>query len=193
MKKATVALLMVLLIASFGLFADDLVDETFHPGPPTILTDCLAVKTLIPSISWMWIAPCFAQGQGPTLENNWDCGPHCTQYYVTGPGEQNVGKCLYVLSNNRGGYRVNMKAKALKCDWLGFNTYINYRATCGDASVETNNDPFVDAADPVEIFANLHMLQMTCNPIGINVNPWEYMLAASGFYTGVIFFTFIAC
>lgn len=192
MKKATVALLVVLLIASFGLFAEE-VEETFHPGPPTILTDCLSVKARIPSISWMWIAPCCGQGQGPTLANNWDCGPHCTQYFVTGPGEQDVGKCLYVLSNNRGGYRVSMKAKALKCDWLGFNTYINYRATCGGASVETDDEPFVCATDPVEEFGCLTMLQMSVNPIGINVNAWEYMLAASGFYTGMIFFTFTAC
>jgi hypothetical protein len=188
MRKATVALLVVLLIASFGVFADG-----FGGPMPGALTDCITVNATIPSINWLWIAPCCGQGNGPSMTNNWDCGDHCEQVYVNHGGTQNLNLCLYALSNNRCGYTISMKAKALKSVLPGFDdAFINFTATCGGAVAATADDAWCFAPGYVEELAELHYLQITTNAIGLYVNPMEYIMAVSGQYTGKVVFTFCA-
>jgi hypothetical protein len=189
MKKATVALLVVLLLASFGLFAGN------HGGQPdpTTLSECLQLNACIPSVSWMWIGDC-SDGESSVADIfSFGHGQCCTQVSVNGYGDQEIGKCLYALSNNRTGYVINMKARALKSSLSGYqDAFINFTASCGGAEVTTADDTWMEATACVEEFSELTSLQMTSNEIGLSVDAADYMMAVSGQYKGLVYFDFIA-
>lgn len=176
MKKILLHVLLILLITTSSLSA--------------VTTDNFTVTTAVGTVDLMTISTLKYTGTTTTTFDN--LIPYTTLPISSG-GLQTVNAWLSTLSNNRAGFRVNMKASAMTSSISGqANAYINYTVTCNTASATTNNATEVTAANPVVSFSSLSAVTSTSNKIALTVNQADFDKAVSGSYTGTVTFMYTA-
>jgi hypothetical protein len=187
MRKATVVLLMVLLIASFGLFAED---TSYCPPHPYEITRCMSVMATIPSTSFMWIGHCHRNSSSDAWTEEESVTDLDIEAFSTEEGRNCNTLCLHALSNNRLGYSIEMCARALKSEVDGCaDAFINYTVMCGDAEVETDDDEVICDVTPAWEFEELFSMTHTQRSISLIIDSDDYDDAVSGRYYGRVCFT----
>ncbi len=176
MKKTLLLAVLISLITTLGLFA--------------ATTDSFTVTTVVGNVDLMTIST--TQYSGTTVSTFDSLTPY-TALAITGGGTQSFNAWLSTLSNNRAGFRVNMKASAMKSSISGqSDAFINYTVSCNTASVTTNNAAEVTATNPVVTFPSLSEVTSTSNKISLSVNQTDFDKAVSGSYTGTVTFIYTA-
>ena len=176
MKKKLLLALLILLITTSSLFA--------------VTTDNFTVTTVVGNVDLMTIST--AKYTGTTVAT-FDALTAYTTLPISSGGLQTVNAWLSTLSNNRAGFRVNMKASAMKSSISGqADAYINYTVTCNTASATTNNGTEVTASNPVVIYPSLSAVTSTSNKISLTVSQTDFDNAVSGSYTGTVTFIYTA-
>lgn len=177
MKKSLLVITLFILLATTPIFA--------------ATTDSFTVTANVTGIDVMKIAT--ATYSGTTLAT-FNALTSFTSHTITGGGNQtSLNAWLTTLSNNRAGFKVTMKAEAMKSAVTGQGTaYINYTVTCNGKSVTTNNGTAVSAQDPVVTYNSLSQVTSTSNKISLSVNQTDFDKALAGSYTGTVTFTYTA-
>jgi len=176
MKKILPLALLIVLITTSGLLA--------------ATTDNFTVTTVVGNVDLMKISTTLYTG---TTVATFDALTPFTTLAITTGGTQTVNAWLSTLSNNRAGFRVNMKASAMKSSISGqANAYINYTVSCNTASATTNNAAEVTATNPVVTYAALTAVTTTSNKVSLTVNQTDFDKALSGSYTGTVTFIYTA-
>ena len=100
----------------------------------------------------------------------------------------NVSLTAYIstLSNNRGGYSINMSATPLTND----GATINYTVTVNGVSYTTGTPS--PSAVPVLSVSSLSALDAKSHPIAVRVVRSEYDSAVQGTYEGTVTFNYVA-
>ncbi|MBI9095434.1 MAG: hypothetical protein JEY71_11175 [Sphaerochaeta sp.] len=176
MKKTLLLAVLIVLISTSGLFATT--------------TDNFNVTTVVAILDLMTVST--TQYTGSTVTSFDNLYPFTTLAISAG-GAQTFEAWLSTLSNNRAGFRVNMKASAMKSSISGqADAYINYKVGCNTAFVATNNGSEVTAPNPVVTFPSLSEVTSTSNRINLSVSQTDFDKALSGFYTGTVTFIYTA-
>ena len=174
MKKLLLLTVLILLLATLGLFA--------------ATTDTFTVTTVINTVDMMTIST--AKYTGTTVAS-FDNLTAYTTLAVSGGGVQTVNAWLSTLSNNRAGFKVTLKATAMKSPGQT-DAFINYTVSCNTASVTTNNGIEMTATNPVVNYPALTAVTSTSNKISLTVNQTDFDKAVSGSYTGTVTFIYTA-
>ena len=180
MKKSIIALLLVLAVVSFGVFADS-TPKSFE------------VKTTIDAVNDMKLVTAsvstpagYGEAAGFTGQVTYDGTDYTDFPYIA------------AMSNNRAGFTVALTAKAMESgNATGTKTYIGYTVTAGESSVVVAAaDTTTVKADANEKFVissgTLNVLTAKSEQVSIAVNATEYAAAVDGTYTGTIYLTFAA-
>ncbi|MGB4406605.1 MAG: hypothetical protein WBI82_07080 [Sphaerochaeta sp.] len=176
MKKPLLLAVLIVLISTTALFATT--------------TDNFTVTTIVGNVDLMTISNAAYSG---TTVTSFDALTPYTELPISSGGTQTINAWLSTLSNNRAGFRVNMKASAMTSSISGqADAYINYTVSCNTASVTTNNGSEVTAANPVVTFPSLSEVTSTSNKISLSVSQTDFDKALSGSYTGTVTFTYTA-
>jgi len=184
MKKKLVALLLVLAVVSFGLFANPNQDT----DPKTF-----EVKTVVQGVNMMRISDAQYTQNPPTPATFKTLNP-VALHTVTAGGSQNSGNpiaWISTISNSRAGYKVNMTATAMKSTLEGASAaYINYTVTVGGKSITTeNNDTHNNAVTVIDTkTGGLAGLNAVSLGITMVVNEGQFASAVEGTYTGEVKF-----
>ena len=177
MKKNIVAVLLVIALSTFAVYAVD--DASFQ------------VETSVTGINKMKITDALFPANGtPSSFDSADVfvGPLEVETY----GSQSFTAYLSTMSNNRGGYTVTMDATAMKSTETDeADAYINYTVTVNSVSLETNG-----AADltPVTIIDedSLAGRASQSHQIFLTVDQITFEAAVEGTYQGTVTFNYTA-
>ena len=176
MKKILLLALLILLVSTSGLFA--------------ATTDNFTVTTVVGNVDLMTISTVKYTG---TTVATFDALTAYTTLPITTGGVQTVNAWLSTLSNNRAGFKVNMKATAMKSSISGqADAFINYTVSCNTASATTNNGTEITASNPVVTYSSLSAVTSTSNKIALTVNQTDFDKAVAGSYTGTVTFVYTA-
>ncbi|HAF86296.1 MAG TPA: hypothetical protein DCG32_08040 [Sphaerochaeta sp.] len=176
MKKPLLLAALIVLISTTAVFATT--------------TDNFIVTTVVANVDLMTISNAAYSG---TTVTSFDALTPYTELPISSGGTQTINAWLSTLSNNRAGFRVNMKASAMKSSISGqADAYINYTVSCNVALVTTNNAVEVTAANPVVTFPSLSEVTSTSNKISLSVSQTDFDKALSGSYTGTVTFIYTA-
>lgn len=170
MKKNLVALLLVLVVVSFGLFA--VVD-------PAEFT----VTTTVNGVAYM----------GVTNEE-YDA-PNANDYYtlftnleIEEAGPQDFTAYITSFSNNPGGYTISMAATAM-VNGIVSSDPIHYTISANSASFDTESDT---AAVVVLTTGTLGTMTGSSYLLTLDVDEESFAAAVTGDYEGTVTFTYTA-
>ncbi|MDT4762582.1 hypothetical protein [Sphaerochaeta sp. PS] len=176
MKKTLITALLIVLLSSTGLFA--------------AVSDNFNVTTVVANVDLMTIST--TQFTGTTVAAFEALVPFTT-LAISGGGAQTFNAWLSTLSNNRAGFKVTMKATAMKSSIAGqADAFINYTVTCNSKSVTTNDAAEVTATSPILTYPSLSLVTKTSNKISLTVIQTDFDKALSGSYTGTVTFIYTA-
>lgn len=173
MKKTTIAVLLVLLLASTSIFA---------------VSDNFTVTTTIDEIGLMKITTAALSTHTVAAYN---ALTDFEELPISSSGAQTFAAYLTTLSNKRTGYTVTMGASAMKSTVGAVDSYIDY--TVGVNSVDLTTGGATDpTAVTVLTVASLGTLQAQSHAISLSVDATTFDSAVSGSYSGTVTFTFTA-
>ena len=176
MKKIQLLAALFLLITTYSL--------------SSAATDSFIVSTVVETVDMMTISTSKYTG---TAVNTFESLDPFTNLSIANGGAQTFDAWLSTLSNNRAGFKVSLKASAMKSAISGqADAYINYTVSCNTASVTTNDATEVTAPDLVVDFSSLSAVTSTSNKIALSVNQTDFDKAVSGSYTGTVTFIYAA-
>lgn len=180
MKKNLIAILLVLMISSVGIFAAD------ATGQFDVVTNVggiheiklVTVGTTVPTTK--------AGFDGLTADNS-DFTVDDTNYSTVQTVRQ-----LISMSNNRNGYYMTLSATAMEADLGTEFAYINYDVIAGGASVTTNDGTTVTSATNIYDSGTLSGITFYSTNVTVEVDAEEYENAVTGSYSGTITFNLFA-
>ena len=179
MKKNIIALLLVLAVVSFGVFADSS-QKSFD------------VQTTITAVNDMKLVTAEV-----TTPSGYDAATGFTGQVTYNGSTYSSFPYIAAKSNNRDGFTVALSAKAMESNNEGTKTYIGYTVSAGGSEVTVTR---ASAATTVEAEAgeyvissgSLNVLTAKSEQVSIAVNATDYAEAVDGVYTGTIYLTFAA-
>ena len=178
MKKAFIATLLILIIASASIFA-------------ATDTDSFNVTTTIAEIGKVKVSA--AAIDGNTLAKYTDSGDVST-FAVSSSGNQTTFVAyLTTLSNKRTGYKVTMNATAMKSGTGSSASYINYTVGCDGVvgTLTTNGATTLTALEVLNI-GTLDKLTGLSKALSLSIDATTFESAVSGDYTGTVTFNFVS-
>lgn len=177
MKKNIIAALLILVLASFGVYAAD-------PSPSSF-----DVTTTVAGINLMKLTTAEFTQTSP--------GQFASATAYTGPltistyGSQTFSAWLSTMSNSRSGYKVTMTATAMKSSVQDqADAYINYTVTVNTKSITTNNASSTPASVDVITVTSLTGLAKQSHQIALTVDQTSFEAALEGSYSGTVTFTY---
>ena len=180
MKKNLVALLLVLVVVSFGLFADAS-EKSFQVE--TTIAPTNDMKLVTASVTTP-VEYDDATAFGGTVTYN---GTSYTAFpYIA------------AKSNSRGGFTITMTAKAMASqNETGTKSYIGYKVSAGDSSITVlKGDADAAVADPdskkVIVTGAQSVLHAASEEVSIVITEADYDNALQETYVGTITFNFQA-
>lgn len=184
MKKNLVALLLVLAVVSFGVFAAP-------PGPIdfTITADVVGVN-LMKITTEQYNPP------KPTPANFGTAEEHTGTHTVSVGGGQTIDAWISTLSNSRKGYKVTMSATAMKSaaapEGGGDARYINYTVKVDNDTQKMITTNGASAVSPVIVIQHSSLQKPTATSlqISLEVNATDFEEAVEGEYIGTVTFTY---
>jgi hypothetical protein len=175
MKKKIIALVLVTLIASFGLFAA-------LPSPADLnLSTTISGKNLM-KLTKTEFAP------SPASENafNTAVANEATEV-VSSAADTGTIAYLSILTNKRTGFTVTMTAEALDSATVGNDYLINYVVTAGTATYDTSDS---SGTNTIVVNSGITGLSAFSYAISVDLNDAEYDAALEDTYTGDVTFTY---
>jgi hypothetical protein len=183
MKKNLIAVLLVLSVATFGVFAETATNA-----------NVLTVGTIISSVNRMGI---YGTGAPAPDVNTEAWQSNYTASYVTSSAATKVA-VLHTRSNNRGGYTVEMTATPLISAQEGYaDAYLGYTARALNGSDVVGTSTYAASAPLVEgstvtIIASGVLTAITTNSRDISIEIPDFNTALEGTYTASIIFEYSA-
>ncbi|AEV29187.1 hypothetical protein SpiGrapes_1375 [Sphaerochaeta pleomorpha str. Grapes] len=176
MKKNFIALVLVALVASFGLFAAAL------PQPAE-----LNLSTTISGINLMKLTTDQFNPATPSLTLFNNAPDNETTEVVSSAADTGTIAYLSILTNKRTGFTVTMTAEALDSATVGNDFLINYVVTAGTATYDTSNG---SGTNTITVNSGIAGLTAFSYPVSVDLNDTEYDAALEDTYTGTVTFTY---
>jgi len=173
MQKTRLAILLILIIASAGIFA---------------ATDDFTVTTSIEEIGLMKVSSAAIQA---STSQAYIASGTFTTLPITTSGPQTFDAYLTVLANKRTGFDVSMNATAMVSTEGSYSAYIRYTVSCGDGTTTT---PAGTGSSTLTILAKSSLTALTgfSRKISIDIDETTFNEAVAGSYVGTVTFVFTA-
>jgi hypothetical protein len=175
MKKKIIALVLVTLIASFGLFAA-------LPSPAD-----LNLSTTISGINLMKLTEATFNPSPASVSAFNTATANATTETVSSAADTGTIAYLSILTNKRTGFTVTMTADALAGENVDNEYLINYVVTAGTATYNTTGGT---GANTIVVNSGITGLSAFSYAISVDLNDAEYDAALEDTYTGDVTFTY---
>ncbi|NBK22602.1 MAG: hypothetical protein EOM68_11300 [Spirochaetia bacterium] len=173
MKKITLAILLILAMATTSIFA---------------VTDSFSVTTTVAELGLIKVTK---TAIGSSTLAAYNALVDYDELTVTAAGSQTFTAYMTTLSNKRTGYNVKLSATAMTSTVGAATSYINYTVTTNGVSVTTNGAAVITPATVITV-ASLTAISGDSKLITLSVDPTTFNAAVSGTYVGNVTFTFTA-
>jgi hypothetical protein len=183
MKRNIIAILLVLSLATVGVFAD--------PPNPNPANTSFDIITSVQGINYMKIttAEFTSTAPGDFISATTYAGP----LEVTTYGTQNFSAWLSTMSNNRSGYTVTMTANAMKSEIEDLSdAYIDFTVTVNTKAITTEGTTSSPASVAVITAGSMTGLSKQSHKIALSVDQETFEAAVEGDYTGTVTFNYVA-
>jgi len=175
MKKNFVAVLLVIALSTFAVYAVD--DASFQ------------VETSVAGINMMKLTQASFNGNKAALEG---AAAYTGPLEVAASGVQTFDAYLSTLSNNRKGYTVSMTATAMASEVSGQATsYIDYTVQVNGVSIETDGANVVAGKTVIDQLAMAGLASQS-HKISLTVDSTTFDVAVEGDYEGTVTFIYAA-
>jgi hypothetical protein len=175
MKKKITAILLVAIIASFGLFAT-------APSPAD-----LNLSTTISGINLMKLTEATFNPSPASVSAFNTATANATTETVSSAADTGTIAYLSILTNKRTGFTVTMVADALASETVDNNYSINYVVTAGTATYDTSDG---SGTNTIIVNSDITGLKAFSYAVSVDLNDAEYDAALEDTYKGAVTFTY---
>lgn len=173
MRKTYIAILLLSIIASTGIFA---------------VNDEFSVTTTVVEVGLMKVSS--AAILANTVQAYNDSGSFTT-LPITTHGPQTFDAYLTVLANKRTGFDVSMNATSMVSTEGSSSAYIRYTVSCGDGSTTTSTGA---GSSTLTVLGRSSLTELTgfSRKISVDIDETTFNAAVAGSYVGTVTFVFTA-